>query len=781
MRNAVVALLLAALTACSGGSERPARRTYNEGVTLLHAQAWDEAEAKLLAARSEAGVDPELRWRAAFQLGTALAGHAEQVAAAQPPELERAIELYGKAAAWFQDAARLRPDDLAAAENLEIVRLRQQSLADQLGAGEKVLEARLDKLIEGQRALRDQARQLVEATRASGAANPAALAEAAGTLAVTERVLLTDAGVVVDLAGLEIDGIGAKAEDERSDEEKVRLVQLQNLDLWMQIARTALADARRLLDETRVDDAHGRADGAVDSLKRAREQLLDPIAVLRLIAADQLALAQQTDYLEQAEASKLQVGAEPAEAAAAVPAWLTTTQLEARQRDARSRLDELDARFKAAVEGWDAQQAAADPAAPAPDDGEAAAQARTMTQVKEALPDVDAAAAAMHRAQEALVQAHVAEALVAQREALEALARVIERFLDIKAVVDTAWQEQQAVVALLGDPAALPPEVAALPPAEKSRQVGERVARNVRRMQRVEGLLADEALAIEQQLAQAQAQAQGGSPDAAAGAEQQAEAARQRITRAGELRGQALAALEELARGGKRAPLEVAGEALARIDELRQLYFSLIEHLEELIRQQGETRDRTTEAHGLDDLGRAPLLGGLVQRQTEHQGMAQEIGEALAQQADQLAQAPAQPAAPGQPDPAEQARVFGQAAEEVRAAVAAMVPALDTLGKAQTAAQSVDLAPVLDDQQQALEHLAAALRLLQPPPPQDQQQQDQQQQDQQQQDQQQQQQQDQQEQSAERRRERVREQEAQRRREREQRPRAGDDPVERDW
>ena len=56
-------ILLLAVAACSRGVERPARATYNDGVAALAAGDWDTAETKLLEARSEAGVDPELALR----------------------------------------------------------------------------------------------------------------------------------------------------------------------------------------------------------------------------------------------------------------------------------------------------------------------------------------------------------------------------------------------------------------------------------------------------------------------------------------------------------------------------------------------------------------------------------------------------------------------------------------------------------------------------------------------------------------------------------------------
>ena len=58
-------IALALVAACDPGEHRAARDKYNEGVALLAKGDLDGAEKALLDARSQAGVDPELRFRAA--------------------------------------------------------------------------------------------------------------------------------------------------------------------------------------------------------------------------------------------------------------------------------------------------------------------------------------------------------------------------------------------------------------------------------------------------------------------------------------------------------------------------------------------------------------------------------------------------------------------------------------------------------------------------------------------------------------------------------------------
>jgi hypothetical protein len=259
---------------------------------------------------------------------------------------------------------------------------------------------------------------------------------------------------------------------------------------------------------------------------------------------------------------------------------------------------------------------------------------------------------------------------------------------------------------------------------------------------------------------------------------QQLDQARQQLTHAEELRGQAqtaLAALEK-ALSGNTDPMPPARDADAKLTELRKLFFSVIEHLQELIREQGETRDQTSAAGGEDDFTRAPKLPGLVDRQEGHAKMAKAITDALAQQADAAGKQPPQAAQGGGPD----AKALGAAADEVRQSQTDMGDARATLVKARDAkAATESLAPAAKSQAKAVEHLENALRLLQPPPQKkDQNDKDQQQQQQQQQQKPQQKPDPQQQQGGAG--QRARDEDARRQRERRDRDQQSD-PVEKDW
>jgi hypothetical protein len=775
-----IAILIAvALAAGCGGEHRPARERYNEGVAALDKKEWEPAQKAFLDALGTAGVDAELRYRAAYDLGLAYAGQAAAVVAGAPPDPDRGLELYHQAATWFRDALRQRKDDEDARANLAIALARAQALADEVNQGKNGLEPRLDKVIEEQREIRDGARGLWAAIKAAAAgADPLGQQGAYEALATRERSLLAEAGVIGDLAGAEIAAIGAKAEEERSDEEKVRLVQLQNLDIYLQGARTAMSDARRQLQTLEGDAAHRRSEAALEQLKRAREQLLDPIAVLQAVAQDEVTLRQHTEALAAIEGRASLAADVAAKLPEVAPAWLTGETLAERQVALRDRTGEVAARLRAAVDG--AAAAASDAGAAAADPE----RERMLAQVRAALPAVDDASAAMDRAREALAAGKLPPAVTAELDALIALSRAIEQFSELRQLIDLTLGQQQQLVALLG-----PEGSKDMSADERARAVDTGTASNLDRLARMQALIEAEKAKAEAQQAQGQDPGQGGAPPEQAAA--QLEAMRAQYAKAEQLRGEALAKVQAMkaalaARG--KDPVAPAKEAEAKLEELRKIFFSVIEHLQQLVRDQGETRDQTAKAHALDDAGRAPLLPGLVGRETGHVDIGEAIAQALAEQADAAAQAGQQQ--PGQgPSPEK----IAEAAQAVRDAVGQMQEAGTQLTTARDQAQqaSYDLQPVLDVQAKALEHLEEALRLLQPPPPPDQNQQqdqkDQQQQDQQQQQDPKDQQQQQQQQAGEdadeaaRRMQQVRDAEAQRRREQKERERAQPDPVDKDW
>jgi hypothetical protein len=702
------------------------RGHYNLALARFHGNDLAGAARGFLKARDEAGTDARLRYRAAFNLGVTLAAQADTGLQEKP---EEAIETLRQSAAWFQDAVRLAPaEEDDARVNLEIVLRRIQQLADQLNQGNR-LEARLDRVIDDQRGLRDGVRKLLQIVEAEGvSAEPLGFAREFDDLATLQRTLLADVGSILDLAGEERAGIEGKAEEERGEEERIRQAQLENLDHYLQRARQSMSDARRRLRRLEGERAHRRADAALAELKRGREQLLDPVTVLKGIAQDQTELMIHTQGLAALRGGQIRLAEDQT---ATPPAWLTDEHLEERQQDAALRTGEVHARLDAGVSHADSPAPGEDAVTAPPGPPDDPAGQRIIEAAREAIPFLEEAGNAMRDAAVSIPAGDLVATVESEATAIQALLGAIERFAGVRDLIELAYADQSRVVTLL-----TPPEEAGEPDStladlsteERTRLVGEAATQNRERLARLEELLEDERQQAEAQATQG---AEGAAPpqDTAP----QMEAIQQRYDLAQELRQKAddaVAEMEEgldaLAVGGTAGDLrKPAGEALQHLEELRRLFFSIVEHLEELLRNQAETHDQTAtlQFEGEEDQERRAALGMADHRQFSHTATGDALAEALAGQADAAA-------ASGDPAAQQATEKLAEAAGEVQSAAGRMRDAGGILSEAVEFAdtQSTDLEPALEAQIEAMEHLENAIRLLQPPSGEQQQQQDQQQQ-----------------------------------------------------
>ena len=708
-----------AATSAPADESLPPRARYNRGLAELAAEDHAAAADAFLAARDDAGPDPLLRYRAAFNLGYALA---QGVDAETPPA--EAIETLRQSAAWFGDAVRLAPpEDEDARINLELVSRRILQLADQLNAGAR-LEARLDRLIDDQRNLRDQLRGLLADIGAAGAeTEPLGFKSEFEGLASRERTLLAELGDCVDLATEERLFIEQLPAEERSPEQQGRAYRLAALTDFLERARQSLGDARRRLRRLEGERAHRRADAALGELKRAREQLLDPLAVLQAVLRDELELAAHT-ALRAAFETDPPADGQPApdepRTAAQRPPWLTRTHL-------RERQEVVGARTGGVLGQFDAVTAQAD-AAPA---DSAPGEDRMARAIAEATPFLEDALAAMRAAIDALGNDSAAAALPEQERAADGLGEAIELFADAKGLIELAYAGQRRIEDLLapgGEGGASSMSAAALAPAERAEALFAQTSANQRRLGRLEGLLGEQPAAVA-----------AGEDGAGESDETAAKAAAERRKQAEALRVRALAGLSTLAghlaavaEGGPppEAARAAADDALQAIDALRRLYFSVVEHLQALRQEQADTHDQTAtvQFEASTDASAAVVsqLAPVAERQGQHQQLGDALATALAQQADAeretAADAAAGPpaaagAAGGEASDSDAAERFATAAAELRQATGRMASAQAVLAEAaaRAGAMSPELEPALDDQQAALDHLDAALLALAPP------------------------------------------------------------------
>ncbi len=667
-----------------------ARGRYNLGLSQLAMDETEAAAEQFLAARDGAGPDPELRYRAAFNLGLALAAG---VAADAPPE--EAIETLRQSAAWFSDAVRLAPpDDEDARINLELVSRRILELADQVNDGKR-LEARLDRVIDDQRGIRDQVRRLLsEVAAEDAAAEPLGFKSDFDGLASRERMLMAEVADCIDLAAEERLFIEQAPEDQRTPEQQARIYQLAGLTDHLERARQSLSDARRRLRRLEGERGHRRADAALAELKRAREQLLDPVTVLKAVARDEQELIGHTG----AAATFAQGGIR---LEATQPAWLTDEHLAQRQEG-------IAARTGGVLGGFDAVLAASEQSA----DGDSKADARLLRAVTAATPILEDGLDAMRNAIAALAAGDPAAAFPKQNQALEALRRAIEQFAGIKDLIELAYAAQQGIVALLTPDDDSP--TAALATGARVAAVSGLAGENARRLERLRVLIEEEAAAIGTEAQEAQD-------------EQAQEAAQERYRVAETLRTQAAAELETLAGevdriandGDPTAARTASGETLAALEDLRRLFFSIVEHLRDLHAQQSRSHDQTAtlQFESSADLGEglAAELGLAADRQARHGPVADTLAAALVAQADAAGSQNASP--DGAADAQARQQALATAAEEVRKAGGRMHSASAALAAAvgRAAAMSPELEPALEDQLAAIEHLENALQALTPP------------------------------------------------------------------
>ena len=691
------ALVEALAEAEPGMAELTPRERYNQGLGQLVAGNDEAAAEDFLAARDTAGPDPELRYRAAFNLGLALAAG---VAPDAPPET--AIETLRQSAAWFNDAVRLAPvGDDDARINLELVSQRILVLADQLNEGDR-LESRLDRLTDDQRGVRDQVRQLLAAVEAEGAGTePLGFKSEFDALASRERTLMAEIGETIELAAEERLFIEQLPDEQRTPEQQGRAYQLAGVADYLERARQSLSDARRLLRRLTGERAHRRADAALAEMKRAREQLFDPVTVLKSVGRDQSTLIDHAAALAaNAGAIRLQQGPPP---------WLTHAHLAERQHDAAARTGGVLGRFDAlTATGTAVENTQEDP---------------TVRVVAMATPILDDGLAAMRAAIRALESDDAATALPEQNRASAALREAIEQFAGLRDLIELAYAGQQGIVSLL-TPGEEESSSADLSPADRARAITAVANANQRRLERLGALLQEEADASAAQVAPE-------DTDASAADQQARQAEAERYQLAGALRTTAMAGLATLVAevaaildgaGEETVAREAAAETLTSLTELRRLFFSIVEHLHELHAEQTSTHDTTAtlqfeaSADAVDAL--AAGLGLAAQRQSDHAQMADALAMALAEQADATNAAAAEQGSPASGESAQDAAArLVEAAEEVRKAGGRMHGAGTLLADAVARASNMspELEPALTDQGAAIEHLENALRALSPP------------------------------------------------------------------
>ncbi|WP_133512929.1 hypothetical protein [Candidatus Thiosymbion oneisti] len=727
------------------------RTTYNQALTDLNAGALEAAARGFEAVRAGAKTDGEARFRATYNLGWVEVGRADVNLNQEPQAVLQALQ---RAADWFREASALRPEHAASRLNLELVLRRALVLADHLAEhGEEDLAARLEQLIEGQRTFLTELGRGIDLADLQDDPNAAEQARRTlRTFATGQLELLTQAERLSETAGQEQAGLQAKPGEERSTQEAVRRAQLEQLLSHLHRARERMGQARGQLRRLAAKRAYRRVAAALGDLKRARDQLLDPVARLDALITDGLELMRQTGH-------KVALDTQPGQPA---PAWLTVDYLGETQTVLEARTGELQSGLSAGLAQAEETSVAGPFAKQAGDPTAAPEQAQLRRRLEAATPLIGAARADFQRALADLEAERPGKALELQRGGVAKLVAAREHFLELKRLVELLYQDQQRIAALIapeeavaasdsgpGEEVATPDESAAdrseYLPVARELQAGNR-----ERLRRVSAAILDQlgtALDAEEQARSAQAgdpQATTAprAPDPAVPAPSDPadlETERRHLEQADALRVEAekamQQALEDLIATEATAEKLPTGDpelasamdrvrqsvdlTLSRVADLRRLFFSVIDHLRETLRRQIDLGDRTEETAVLaatepaEEITRR--LGPITPKQRALAETAGSIAEALEQQAER----------PVPPTPEVQEENLQEQAAQAQEQQARLRQAADQVTRARDhmdqAAETIAVEPptfeaIRDHQRQAIEALTAALAALQQQP-----------------------------------------------------------------
>ena len=626
------------------------RATYNEGLNKLEAGDAAAATRLLELARSKSGTDSEVRFRATYSLGWAEVSKSDSLLESNQVD---ALEALRRAAGWFREAVDLRPGNAEARYNFEVAMRRALELADAMAVGdEQDLEKQLDSLIDAQREFLGSLRAGLAVQQADGETSAAPqLRREFRSLAARELTVLTDSEQLSERMVREAQAVQAKPAEEQSPKEALHAARLESAVGHLHHARERLAQTRTRLRRMQGERAYRRAAAALGTLQRARDQFLDPVAKLNALLADGLEVARQT-----ALKSALEQGIQSTHTAASAPEWLTPEYLTEAQAQVEIRTRELhDGLATGLAAAGKSPTAETEQPAPAARDE----QEKLLKILREATPLVDVAQQAFESASAALGAAQFNEALIAQRTALEALATAREQFLELRGLVELVYGDQRRVAALIapedtdgstdGRPGGVPLGAALH-------------ERNLERAVRLNQMLAD--AMVEAQASQSQAADGAETPvdPLASGKGDQLERGYELLRGAMDAMHSASGAFAKLdprvfrsdtpgassgadssADSGTESGTALTQARLAvdvsvkQLEELRRLFFSVLEHLRETAHRQQLLADDTEKLAALADPNNAqasaPQAAPLGDRQQTLAGISQELAAALRNQA----------------------------------------------------------------------------------------------------------------------------------------------------
>ena len=528
-------------------------------------------------------------------------------------------------------------------------------------------------------------------------------------LAQQELVLLGDADRLNQQVVAEVESIKAKSEDELTLADRVRLAQLEAVLHHLHLARERLAQTRTRLRRLQGLRAYRRGSGALESVKQARDQLLDPVARLDGLVADTRQLVELTGTSMLAHHGLTL----PSETGPVLPAWVTQAYLSDTQASLHTRTEELHTGLEAGLMADESEQEAQfkDDGLPVDKDRKA-----FLSSLRGATPLLSKASDAFLRAGDLLALKRNQAAVGAQSDGLRHLMLAREFFVGIKAMIELVYVSEKDIASLLEESVTAPHETS----EEIARLASTLHSQNMNRMIRLGDMLSGAAN-----------DAGKVTTDSTAPATQAAARDKRLYETGYELwmdATNAMRALDELmapltdennqvstplhSEEESNASKAAAEQAMAHLGILRQWFFSPVEHLRELAKRQIELNDETQTLTVLSREERSEAesseVSVLAPNQSKIKTMAHSVAEGLEQhsQSSSLSHENTDAQSP----PSDRRTVIEEAASLVNAAA-------DNMGLAVSALEEEPrmLDEATKNQNKALQKLIQAIALFEDP------------------------------------------------------------------
>ena len=444
--------------------QRSPREVYNDALAAFDADGLDAAKKLFERSRNEAKADATLRFNATYNLGWVAVSRSDKALDEAPEDALSALE---EAAAWFSEAVSLRPSDDDARYNLEIVARRAAALADSMAKKEQGnLQADLDASIKAQRDFVGQLGGAIENLADAPAGSDDMVRRTYRNLATQQLAVLGMADKLSRRASNELQGIRDKPEEERGAPENLRAGQLEGVLHYLHQAQERIGQARNRMRRRQGERGYRRASAGLGELKRARDQLFDPVARIDALITDEselleltalaatntlaknsLASVAESDNVGAPTAPDRPGGQSPGQsprtspASTALPSWLNDKYLKETQSSLSARSAELEAGLQAGLRSQAANESAPSVGEEQTDTPDEA----LLKKLEDAVPLLSAASDALASAVPQLEDGKYREALSFQRDGLEKLARARELFFDIRRLVEVAYNDQRRI------------------------------------------------------------------------------------------------------------------------------------------------------------------------------------------------------------------------------------------------------------------------------------------------------------------------------------------------